>query len=283
MARTIQEIKKTMTDRFMADTDLRNAYGITGEDATWENTFSTVSIENMMIYIVSVCAYTLEIMFDTFCQTVDDKIAQAVVASLPWYYKIAKQFQFGDEMVFDEETQSFIYQSIDESKQLVKYVAVKDMGGSIQILASADEGGKPVPLPMDVLTAFKSYLNRCKIAGINLNVRSVAADNIRINCIVEIDPMVLNTSGMKLSDGTYPVIQAINSYLANIKYGGTFNKTKLIDAIQKTQGIMDVTLGICEAKTAADNDFKTIESNNYTAFSGCFIAEGLNNSLSYVV
>ena len=56
MARTIAEIKKTMTDRFMEDNTLREAYGITGEDATWDNTFSTVSIENILIYIVAACA-----------------------------------------------------------------------------------------------------------------------------------------------------------------------------------------------------------------------------------
>lgn len=271
-----------MTDAFMTNSTIRDAYKITG-DASWEQTFSNISLENILIYIVATSIYMLEMLFDGFKTDVDTKIIQAVVASVPWYHKIARSFQLGDELVFDEQTQQFKYAHADESKQIVKYVSVRDMGGSIQILASADAGGKPVPLTENALTAFKYYLNRCKIAGVNLSVRSIKADKIQINAMVQIDPMIIDNTGKRLSDGKYPVVEAMNSYLANIIYGGTFNKTKLVDAIQNVTGVVDITLGTCSVKTSDATEYKDIPSNNYTAFSGCFISENLETTISYVV
>ena len=66
-------------------------------------------------------------------------------------------------------------------------------------------------------------------------------------------------------------------------YGGTFNKTKLVDAIQSVEGVNDVLLGECQYKTADNQNYSTIKGNNYTAAGGSFVSSGLRNSISYVV
>lgn len=111
-----------MTDRFMEDNTLREAYGITGEDATWENTFSTVSIENILIYIVAACAYALEVMFDAHKQDVDERIAQSIVPTVRWYHAQALAFQYGDALEYDEQTHAFRYPVADTAKQVVNTV-----------------------------------------------------------------------------------------------------------------------------------------------------------------
>lgn len=283
MARTIQEIKKTMTDKFMQDSTLRNSYGITGEDATWDSTFSTVSVENILLYIIAVCAYTLEVMFDAFRADVDEQIAQNIVPTVRWYHTQALQFQYGDALVYDEQAQAFKYPTVDESKRMVKYCAVKDRGGSIQILVSTESGGLPSVIPDDVLTAFKSYMNEIKIAGIILSIQSLPADNIRIVATIQVNPQIIGTDGRRISDGSYVVQDAINNYLQNIVYGGTFNKTKCVDMIQNVQGVTDVTLETVLAKVDSAVEYTVVESNNYTAVSGCFISNNLDSSLTYVV
>lgn len=282
MARTVAEIKKQMTEAFVLDNTIREKYGIT-EGKTFEETFSKVSVESTIFYVVAVAVWTLETLFDLFKADVDEKISRAVVASVAWYYKMARRFQYGDALVFDEQTQGYGYVSVDEKKQVVKYAAIRDRGGSIQVLVSGDAGGKPTPLSEEVLTAFKFYMNRVKIAGVILSVKSVPADRIRINATVQIDPMLMDTTGKRLSDGGYPVVSAIDSYLANIVYGGNFNKTKLVDAIQGVAGVADVTLGQCSVKVDAATEYAEIKSNNYTADSGCFIADSIKNTVSYVV
>lgn len=282
MARSIQDIKKSMTDAFMSDETLREAYGITG-DATWENTFSKVSLENMLLYIVACCAYTLEVMFDNFREDVDERIEANIVPTVRWYHTQSLAFQYGDQLVYDEDRQTFAYAVNDSTKQVVKYCAVQDRGGSIQVLVSTDSGGKPTPLSDNILTAFKSYLNQVKIAGVILDIKSIPADSIQIDAVIQINPQVIDTNGKKISDGSYPVVDAIDGYLANIVYGGTFNRTKCIDAIQNVEGVVDVILGNVKTKSSDEEMYKDVEGNNYTARGGCFISDGLKSSISYVV
>ena len=281
MARSIAEIKQTMTNAFMADSTIRERYGLSEND-TFDDSFSVVSIENILFYIVAACSHVLEVLFDQFKADVDEKISRAVVASVPWYYKIAKEFQYGDALVFNEATQQYSYPKEDEKKRLVKYVAVRDRGSSVEILASGETGGQPTVLSDDVLTAFKQYLNRVKIAGVILSVRSLPADNISITATIRIDPLVIDRTGTRIEDGSFVVENAVNAYLRNIIYGGTFNKTKLVDAIQNVEGVQDVELHICKYSTDG-TIYKEISGNNYTAVGGSFVTVNLRNTLNYVV
>ena len=265
MARTVSEIKKTMTDAFMDDATIREKYGLSVED-TFSNKFSSVSVENILFFIVAACCHVLEVLFDQYKADVEEKISMAVVASVPWYYKMALAFQYGDSLVLDEQTQQYRYASINESKKIVKYVAVRDKGTSVQILVSADEGGYPKPLSDDVLTVFKQYMNRVKVAG-----------------VIYIDPLVLNEEGKRISDGSKPVEDAIRNHLKGIVYGGTFNKTKLVDAIQAVNGVEDVELMECRYKAEGAQSYTVMSGNNYTGNSGSYIPDDLKNGLEYVV
>ena len=75
--------------------------------------------------------------------------------------------------------------------------------------------------------------------------------------------------------------KAIEGYLAGIVYGGTFNKTKLVDAIQSVQGVVDVELGECQCQASGSTGYMTIMGNNYTSRGGSFIATGLDKTLKY--
>lgn len=281
MARTIEEIKKSMTDRFLADNTLRTAYGITGNQ-TWADTFSSVSVENILIYIVAVCAHTLEVLFDAHKKDVDERIAANIVPTVKWYHTQALAFQYGDNLLYDPKTHAFRYANIDTAKQIVKYCAVQDAGNTIQMLVSADENGKPAVIDGDKLTAFKAYINSIKIAGVLLQVRSLPADRIKVFAKIYINPMVIKADGTKITDGSRPIDDAINAYLSGVVYGGTFNKTKLVDAIQAVEGVTDLELFNVQAKPDGGS-YITVAGNNYTAVSGSFISEQLNTTITYVV
>lgn len=281
MARSINEIKKTMTDAFMADADIREKYGLPA-DATFDESFSSVSLENILFYIVAACCHVLEVFFDTHKSEVDAKISRAVVASVPWYHKLALQFQYGDSLVFDDTTQQFVYAAQDTKKQVVKYVAVRDRGTSIQMLVAGEKDSRPEPLSDDVLTAFKNYMNRVKVAGVVLAIRSLPSDTVSISATIYVDPLSIDRNGTRISDGSKPVETAIENYLKGILYGGTFNKTRLVDAIQGVEGVTDVELFSCSYSTDGKS-FKVILGNNYTAEGGSFVVSGLTNTLRYAV
>lgn len=281
MARSISEIKRTMTDAFMQDEAIRDAYGISPDKTRFADCFSAVSLENLLFYIVAACHYVLESIFEKFTQDVEQKISRAVVASIPWYFDKAKAFQYGDALVLNPRTFGYEYAKVDTSKQLVKYVAVRDRGASIEMLVSAEQNGKPTPLSDEVLTAFKHYINAIKIAGVVINVRTRKADELSIAVKVVVDPLKINRQGVDIASSEKVVEHAIENYLAGIVYGGTFNKTKLVDAIQRVDGVVDVALGVCKYK--AGDEFKEIAGNNYTAVGGSFIAVGLDKTIEYVV
>lgn len=281
MARTIQDIKRSMTDAFLADETLRERYGLQEGD-TFEGRFSPVSLESILIYIVASAHYLLERLFDRHREEVSALVDQAVVATVPWYYRMARAYQHGDRLELNAETMRYEYPAVDESKRLIKYAAVRDRGNSIQMLVSGEQDGLPVPLPNDVLTAFEAYMKAIKTAGVVLSVSSLPADVLEITAEIQIDPMFISRQGKRLRDGAPVVEEAIRAYLKGIVYGGRYNKTKLVDAIQAVEGVVDVVLSECYA-TAHGGERKLIQGNNYTALSGSFLAPNLSNTLTYVV
>lgn len=282
MARSTQEIKKTMTDAFLDNSTLREAYGIS-EGSSWNSVFSAVSLENILIFIVAACTRALEVIFDQYKEDVEERAAKSVVASVPWYYKMALAYQHGDALVMNPDTYAFGYESIDESKQLIKYCAIRDKGSNVSIIVNGDNKGVPSVLPDEVLIPFISYMNKIKVAGTYLSVHSYASDHLIINAEVQIDRTLINQQGVSIAEGNKPIEEAVEAYLKSIKYGGTFNKTKLVDAIQDVEGVLDVVLGTVEGRPDAATQYAVITGNNYTGKSGSYVADNLEETISYVV
>lgn len=282
MARTIAEIKKSMTDRFMSDATILERYGLKAGDS-FDAKFSKVSIENILFFTVAAVIYALESMFDAFRADVEQRISDAVVASIPWYHKICLEFQYGDDLVYDENTCEYHYAQVDEAKKVIKYASVRDNASGVDILVSADDNGTPKALSDDVLTVFKKYLNARKPAGVLANIRSYNPDYLRISMRVQYDPMVLNTNGSLITDPqVYPVEQAISDYVLGIVYGGVLNKTKLVDAVQSATGVVDVILDNMATKPVTRIDYIEVTGNNAKSVAGSFSIQLLKNSISYV-
>lgn len=281
MARTIQEIKSAMTTDFMANETIRDIYGLTLE-SSFDEVFSPVSLESILFGIFATCVWALESLMDIHKLEVEKAIATAIVASEQWYYEQALKFQRGDALIFNPSTKGFGYLQEDKSKRIVKYVAIRDAGNSIKVLVSGETDGRPSKLSIADLTLFKEYMNRIKIAGVILSIKSLDADVIRVYATVRVDPLVLNNKGERLDDKSTPVVDTINKYLQTITYGGVFNKTKLVDAVQQVPGVRDITLE--RVSYSIDGiSFNDVNGNDYTARSGCFISDNLNQSIVYVV
>ena len=284
MARTIKEIKKSMTDQFMADPLLREKYGLSAND-TFDGSFSAVSFESIVFGVVAAAIYTLEAIFDVFRREVDKKISSSIVATIPWYHKVCLEYQHGDSLVLNETTYDYEYEITDDSKKLVKFAACRDRGGGVYILvAGSGSDGYPKALSNDVLTAFREYVSRRKPAGVITDIYSYDPDDIKIELTVQYDPLLLNPDGSLIANPTIrPVEDAINNYLSSIIYGGTFNRNKLIDAVQSADGVLDLVLGSVSVKSAKEQNYMKVQGNNYTSMGGSFKADNLQKSIGYVL
>lgn len=282
MARTIAEIKKSMTDRFMSDTTILERYGLKAGDS-FEAKFSKVSVENIIFFTVAAVIYALESMFDAFRTDVEQRISDSVVASVPWYHKICLDFQYGDKLVYDENTCEYHYAEVDESKKVIKYASVRDNASGVEILISSDDNGTPAALSDDVLTAFKQYLNARKPAGVLAKIHSYEPDLLRVSLKVQYDPMILSPDGSLIFDSSvYPVEEAVRAYVSGIVYGGVFNKTKLVDAVQNATGVVDVILENVAVKPVTRSVYMDVTGNNAKSVAGSFSIQSLKDSISYV-
>ena len=284
MARTIKEIKKSMTDQFMADPLLREKYGLSAND-TFDGSFSAVSFESIVFGVVAAAIYTLEAIFDVFRREVDKKISSSIVATIPWYHKVCLEYQHGDSLVLNETTYDYEYEITDDSKKLVKFAACRDRGGGVYILvAGSGSDGYPKALSNDVLTAFREYVSRRKPAGVITDIYSYDPDDIKIELTVQYDPLLLNPDGSLIANPAIrPVEDAINNYLSSIIYGGTFNRNKLIDAVQSADGVLDLVLGSVSVKSAKEQNYMKVQGNNYTSMGGSFKADNIQKSIGYVL
>ena len=282
MARTYKEIKRDMTSLFMASPTMQEVYGTSGKDV-FEDTFSAVSVENILFSVVATCVYVLEVLFDRHKAETDRIVANNIVATIPWYHAQALKYQHGDALMLDETTLRWGYAVTDTTKRVIKYAAVRDRGTYVDILVSGENNGRPEVLSDDVRMAFETYMNKIKLAGVVLKVRSLPADKIQVYANITVDPLVMNREGKLISEPqTSPVNDAVNAYIRAIVYGGKFNKTRLVDAIQTAKGVVDVDLLRVEYSTDNGVTYNTLDTNNYTAVSGVFEVEGLENSILYV-
>lgn len=242
MARTIEEISTYLKTCFVGNETIQAVYEL---DAlkTFDEQFSKVSVEAILIYVFAASAWVLEQMWETFRTKTEQRINDAYVTSLSWYYKKALDFQKGDALVFDDKTYSYRYPAVDESKRVVRNVAVRQVADNdVTKLKIYFSDAVKNPLTGDVRQAFEAYMREIGAAGTHYLFVSEAPDSLRVHLRIYYDPLVLDSTGTRLSGGGKPVEEVIEGYLNGLEYGGTFYASKLVDMIQAAEGVKDVEL-----------------------------------------
>ena len=259
--RTISDIKKELTDAFMADAQLQAAYGFAPGTA-FDKQFSRISLESLLLYIVAFAQWTLEKLFDTHTQEVTDYIATMKPHTLRWYQEKAKAFLYGFNLIDGTDQFDTTGKSDDEiaQAQVVKFAAVTESGATLYLKISGEESGRPKKLDASQKAAFEAYLHEYKDAGVRVDVTSEQGDYLRISLDVYYNPLLLTATGQSKSDGTYPVEDAIKSYIEQLPFNGEYRNNALVDAIQQTTGVVMVQLH--SAAQSVDN----VTYNPVTAF-----------------
>jgi hypothetical protein len=241
--RSPEDIRKAIRADFVENFVLREAYGLDAS-GTFDEQFSPVSIEAQYSDIAASAIYAHEYIVNERAKEIEAQIAAEYPFSTAWYFNKALSFQLGDSLIFDEKTYKFSYPTVDPSKQIIKHVAVRQLiiEGVTRLRIYA-AGANKQALNASEFLAFKSFISQIGAAGTHFDFISQAPNNLILNYTVYYNPQILNYSGERLSGGGKPVDEAVASYLDNIKYGGAFNRTKNMDAIQPAEGIIDVVLG----------------------------------------
>jgi len=267
MATTIAALKKTITDFFVSQSEIQDAYGLE-TTKTFDEQFSKVSIESILFYIIAYCHKLIYDIIDVFKSEQQEAIDAAVMMNDRWWYNQVMAYVYGAKLEYDSSTYKFNTVSTS-STPLIAYCAIREIVNSdkvtsIQVMC-AKSGYKTlsgnVSTPNSEIYVMTEYLNRIKPAGVLFTLESNTPDIIYFptnssnepGIQIYYDPMLLGANGVLLSDNkTYPVNVAIDTYLKGIVYGGKFNVTKMIDAIQSATGVVDVKVNTCKQHRYSD-------------------------------
>ena len=210
MARTIDQIKSELTAAFMQDTNLADKYGFAvGDD--FNTTFSRVSIESLLLYIIAASIWTLEKLFDAHTQEVTDYISAMKPHTLRWYQEKAKAFLYGLPLISGTDQYDTAGMTDEEIQQarVVTFAAVSESDSTLYLkLATTDSTGNPAPLSEDQRTAFAAYLAEYKDAGVRVDVTSVEGDYLRLDLTIYYDPILINANGESKQTGNKPATTA---------------------------------------------------------------------------
>lgn len=240
MARTINEIKRSMTDVFIANPQVIADYSL-DTSKTFDQEFSTVSIESILFGCVATGIWVMESLFDK-----RDKEAKAFVELnrgpyTQFYIEKAKDFQYG----YDLAPNQIYYDNTGlppadiEASKIVKYAAAIGVTKGVRIKIAGETSGELAPVGAAEFAAFDHYMNRIKPPGQNLYLVNLPPDQLRLNLTIYFNPLVLDPTG-KRRDGTNdtPVFSAINAFLRNQPFDGLFVLAKLVDTLQLVEGVV---------------------------------------------
>jgi hypothetical protein len=225
MARTITEIQQSMIAAKNADSTLS---GLTST--------SNVAIWLLWTYVVAVCQWVLESLFDAHKSEVSGIITAQKPHTVQWYVMMARLFQYG--MTLPPDSDAYTMPSTDPLVVIVKYAAAVELTGLLRIKVAKSSGSALAPLSGGELAAFSAYMNRIKDAGVRLQLTSGNADNLQLSLNIFYDPLVLDSSGARL-DGTSvnPVKDAVKAFLGTLPFNGMFVLNFLVKALQDIDGV----------------------------------------------
>ena len=246
MARTISQIQQSIIDAKNADATLS---GLTSTSLTAKWLLWT--------YIIAVCQWTLELLYDAHKAEVQGIIDAGKAHTLRWYVLKAKAYQYGYSLPVDagDNATSDVYTTIDASAQVVAFAAAVEITplNIVRIKTARLVGGSLAPLTALQRSGLITYMQEIKDAGVRLNITSAQGDNLQLKLSVYYDATVLDSTGAGLAAGSSatPVKDAITSFLASLPFNGVLILDELRNAILAVDGVVLAVVELAQANYAS--------------------------------
>jgi hypothetical protein len=246
MARVIAEIKREITSHFMSQEIIQQYYGFAG-GAEFENTFSKASLENIMFYVVAASIWTLEKLFDAHKVEIESIVRGLKPHTRQWYALKAKSFLLGKALVPDTDYYDTSGMSDEDiaAAQIVKYAAVVETAGTVYIKIATETAGEPAPLSEEEYTAFTTYMDEVRDAGVVIEVINEPGEYFRIRMSIFYDAMVMDNTGTTFSGAT-PVQDTIKKFIGDLPFNGEYRNIALVNALQKIEGVVIPEIHLAE-------------------------------------
>lgn len=256
MARNIGEIKSEMAREFMRNEQAAELYGFE-PGAEFGDVFGAASVENILLYVWAVCAWTVEQLVARHKKEVTAELEELIAHRPKWYRDKVLQFMEGKELEPDRDTYDTegMSESDVSAARVVKHaVATESRDASLLTIKVAGEsGGERRPLTAEQERQLKAYISEIKDAGVRVSLVNMEADTF--GCTVDVyynamlEPGAVQTA----------CVEAIRDYIENLPFNGEYTNMALVDRLQEVEGVKIVELRGSTAQAA--NESTTTQIN----------------------
>ena len=271
-------------------TSLRNA--LTSDPVIgplWTASGSSVDPLKLITYIIAVSQATEENIINQAQINLEGILESASPSTLLWIQKMAFYFQWSSTVPqtiqLNTTTLAPYYPNVNSSYNIITQCSVSsNLLSSVLIKVAQGSVGGLFPLTGPQLSAFQSYMNYIKPAGIIYNCISLPGDIVY--CAVN-----ATFSGAYIGTIANDLLNAYNNYLYSIPFNGTFILSDLMVALKKVSGIMDiefknVNINPDSASFPAGGPYNIVNNytqnlTKYTSYSGYFIDHPVSSPSGY--
>lgn len=234
MARSIAEIKGEIAREWMRNESVAAHYGFTPGTA-FSSRFGAASIENMLMYVFSVAAWTLERLMDLH----RDEVGVALEAMKPhgtrWYCMKVLGFMADKPLAEDSDDYDTAGMTDEEvsAAHVVRHAVATESrdAGLLTIKVAGEMDGERGPLSAAHEAQLRAYIGEVKDAGVRVALVNMEGDVFSCGVDVYYDPM-MDAQGVKSR-----CVEAIKAYIENLPFNGEYTNMALVDALQCVEGV----------------------------------------------
>ena len=229
-------MSRTLTEIYNEAVETRNKY----LELTELTNDSKMSIINAFTWVTAAAIYSFETLLDVFTTDIAKTFTQRINGTSAYYANAMLKWQYGDDLIINDEGTAFHYATEDTTKRLITHVSYQEyyneeFKDNILILKVASGEGRSLSqLSDEELIAARAYLNQIKFAGVKCNVVSRRGD-------VLVPRLTVYYDGAITKEELYDNIDtALIDFIVNMKFDSLVYSQKIIDAIQKVEHVSDV-------------------------------------------
>lgn len=229
-------MSRTLTEIYNEAVETRNKY----LELTELTNDSKMSIINAFTWVTSTVIYSFETLLDVFMTDISTIFNSRINGTPAYYANAMLKWQFGDELVINDEGTSFSFAQEDTTKRIISHVSYQEVYSEeykddvLILKVATGEADSLSRLTDEQLIAARAYLNQIKFAGVKCNVISRKGDVLVPRVTVYYDGAV---SKEELYDA---IDQSLIQFVNDMQFDSLLYAQKVIDAIQKTEHVTDV-------------------------------------------
>ncbi|MDR2886435.1 MAG: hypothetical protein LBV26_00270 [Bacteroidales bacterium] len=260
----LADIQQRIKAAFMASPVLQQAYGF-DPGKPFDEQFSELSLEAGDINIFAGAQAVTEAILENDRAQVQSIIENNRIGTGPWYVSLAKQFQWSDSdtyfLAVDPETGIVHYNKTVPENRIITQAAYIENEGRIILKVASGARGNLHRLTYRQQLGLENYLLQMKIAGITVDVVSMEADELEVDCDVYYSP------SYDVSQLQNAITAELDRYGMMLNYNGVIYRTDAVSTIKGVPGVVDVAVN---GLYGLQGENRQEITRAYTTFSGYF-------------